>query len=128
MKTTKTEWTMEEQSRLANTLTLLLAVWLLISPFILGFANDTAALNNSLFVGAIVALLATVRRMGKLYDTEWASWTAVLFGIWLLFAPFVIGFADIAVALANNVVVGILLCITAAWSGSTTEVASRKWI
>ncbi len=37
-------------------------------------------------------------------------------GIWLLAAPFVIGYSDTGAAVANDIIVGVIVLILAAWS------------
>ena len=85
-----------------------LGIWLIISPFILGFAGNSVAEWNDIASGVAVALLA----LGG------ASWVNVFMGIWLIISPFVLGFAGEPTLLWNNVILGALVGTVAALVGS----------
>lgn len=43
---------------------------------------------------------------------NWSSWAAVVLGLWLIAAPFVLGYAQVSTtALYNDVIVGIAVAI-----------------
>jgi len=80
-----------------------LGIWLIISPFVLGFAGYQDAKWNDIATGIAVGLLALGR----------GSWWNVILGIWLIISPFVLGFADLPTLLWNNVILGALVGIIA---------------
>jgi hypothetical protein len=104
---------------------LILGAWLFVSPFILGYAPLAAAAWNAYVVGAAVAILAAsalwVPSFGL--DEEWGN---LALGLWLVAAPFLLGFysAD-SLAAWNQIVVGILVAGDAAWAVAVRPLESR---
>jgi hypothetical protein len=92
-----------------------LGLWLLIAPFLLGYADVATTLWNDIIVGAIVLVLAGVR-VWKSADNRWLSWTNVLLGLWLIVAPFILGYTEITAALWNDIIVGIGIAALGTWS------------
>ncbi len=86
-----------------NGLNIILGIWLIISPFILGFAGNSPAQWNNIVVGILVALVAL----------SGLSWINALLGIWLIISPFALGFSMNSAALWNNVIIGVLVGLLA---------------
>jgi hypothetical protein len=105
----------EGQVATASGLDTLAGIWLLISPFVVGFAYLTAAMTNNVVCGAVVIILALARFAGASRQV-WMSWVNCLIGIWVLISPWVIGFARNHPATTNNVIIGIIIAILAFWS------------
>jgi hypothetical protein len=57
----------------------------------------------------------------------WEELVDVILGLALIAAPWIFGFADIAVARGNSIVVGALVAGIALW-GMWTDVAVYKWM
>lgn len=108
---------------------LILAAWLFVSPWVLGFAAGMApataegeaaaateggrlAAWNAWIVGAIVAALAIA---AAVRFAEWEDWVNLVLGAWLVVAPWALGFAALAAAAWNHVIVGALIAALAAW-------------
>jgi len=92
---------------------LILGIWLIISPFVLGFAATTrAAVTNDVILGILLIafswwiLAAIAAPMG-------AAWFELFCGLWLIVSPFVLQFNRVAAAMANDVVVGIITAVVA---------------
>jgi hypothetical protein len=95
---------------------LVLGLWLLISPFLLGYASADAAAWNAYAVGAAVVILAATSLWVPSFgmDEEWAN---LMLGLWLVAAPFVLGFiGSEPLAAWNQIVVGVLIAGDAAWA------------
>lgn len=92
----------------------LAGLWLIISPFFLGYSQIEVAANNDLIVGVIVGLLALTILMWK-QSALWLSWVIVLIGVWEIVAPILIGYVGTPLALVNALVIGLLLIISAGW-------------
>ena len=89
-----------------------IGVWLMISPWVLGFQNSSPALSNSLIIG--MALLATA--LGAiLVPSAWEEWTEVGLGVWMVLAPWMFGFSNLGLATANALVSGVLILALAMW-------------
>lgn len=101
--------------RWASGLNIIAGLWLIISPFVLGFSSHTTVMWNAVVVGVIVAVLAAIRASGR-YDQPWLSWINVLLGIWLFVSPWVLGRASITSVLWNSVVLGVIVFVLAGWS------------
>ena len=93
-------------------ISLVLAVVLFISPWVLGFAAEQYASWNAWVCAAVVGLVA----MGAIsLFKEWEEWLILLVGVWLIAAPWVLGFSALTAALSAHVVLGLLIAVAAAW-------------
>jgi hypothetical protein len=110
------------QARYASGLNVLLGIWIIASPFVLAFTDNTTALWNDIIVGAVVLILGLVRLEGTRI-TSWASWGNLILGIWLVIAPYILTYSDLTKALWNDIVLGIAVAILAAWSIFSTHQA-----
>ncbi len=96
-----------------DTINVLLGLWLIISPWALGFAGDTTLAWNVWTVGAIIAVVAIAALVAF---QRWEEWINVALGAWLIASPWVLGFAGNEAAMWNAVVVGIAVGGLALWS------------
>jgi hypothetical protein len=74
---------------------------------------------NDVIVGIIIALIAA----GKLFrdrTIQLLSWINVVLGLWLIVSPFIFGNAGNTRVLYNEIIVGIVVVILAAWSALST--------
>ena len=81
----------------AEVVNILLGVWVALSPFMLGFSQNPAAMWNNLSVGVALVLVALVGGWGN----EAFQGLDVLLGAWLFESPFILGFST-AAFLVNN--------------------------
>ena len=107
------------QVKIASALNVLLGIWLVIAPFLLGYADVGTTLWNDVIVGAIVLILAGTRVWRPAHN-RWLSWTNVVLGIWLAIAPFILSYTATTAALWNDIIVGIAVLILGAWSAIAT--------
>lgn len=101
-----------------DTVSLILGVWLFLSPWILGFTATEAAMWNAVAFGLLIIAMAV---LALVEFHEWEEWADMAVGLWLVVSPWVLGFAVIAagaasVATWNVIVVGLLTLGLAAWS------------
>jgi hypothetical protein len=90
-----------------------LGLWLLISPFALGYSGTAA--TEAVIVGILIAALAFWRALGE--ETEGmksVSWAVAVLGVWSIIAPFALGYTAILVAVWNDVIVGLIVAVLAA--------------
>jgi formate hydrogenlyase subunit 4 len=97
-------------------LNILLGIWVIISPFVVQFAQLPAAMWNNVIVGIIIAVLAIIRTSVP-RQPGW-SWVNVILGIWMIISPFVLGAMTTAI-LWNNIILGIVIAIVASGSASS---------
>ncbi|GMR07071.1 MAG: SPW repeat protein [Gammaproteobacteria bacterium] len=88
----------------------LLGVWLVLSPvFGIGVVNDVAAFNSYL-TGTAVAIFASV---ALARPQLWEEYTNLFLGLWLIIAPFFLGFSNQTGPMWNQIIVGLLIGGTA---------------
>jgi hypothetical protein len=104
----------EEVSRPASTLNVLAGIWLIISPWVLGFSGMQAAMLSTLLVGIAVLVLAIIR-LGTT-GTSGLSLLNFWLGLWLIISPFVLSFASRSLAMSNAIILGILVAIFGLWA------------
>lgn len=85
-----------------------LGFWLALSPWIVGYTEHESATGNAVFLGLALALGCHFEAAFDELAPEWLNLAA---GLWLLGAPFVIGFIGSTAAAANCLTVG--ACVTA---------------
>jgi hypothetical protein len=102
---------------LANILLVVGGVWLIIAPFVINYASVSQAAWNDVIVGIVVAV-AALANMGA--RAGWLSWLNFLLGVWLIVAPFALSYKS-AAPTWNDVVLGVIVCILAAWSGAASD-------
>lgn len=96
---------------------LVLGLWTLVSPWILGYSATPVAMWNAVIVGLLVALMALLHlRQGPI----WEEWVNVLLGIWLVLSPWILGYAAQGPATWNAVILGLLVGLVAFSSTRTT--------
>jgi hypothetical protein len=71
--------TKEQQVTTASGLNIIAGLWLIISPFVLGYSSLTAATWGSIIVGIIIAAIAAVRAFCP-GEMVWLSWVNVVLG------------------------------------------------
>ena len=104
MKTRWQDWVM-----------LVLGIWLFFSPFWMASyaATGDAAAWNSYILGIAVAAFAIAALVS---DERWEEWVELALGIWLVIAPFVLGFWGAERGAAwNQIIVGVLVGLDAIW-------------
>lgn len=95
-------------------------LWLIAAPFVLAYTDVTAAMWNAILVGLAVLTLAWVRVANPL-KYEGLSWTNVVLGIWLLIAPFALGYSATTAAMWNDIVVGLIVAGLGTWSALSSR-------
>jgi hypothetical protein len=87
-----------------------LGIWVIISPFVVQFAQVPAAVWNNVIVGIVIALLALIRTSTP-RQSGW-SWANVILGIWMIISPFALGAMTTAI-LWNNIILGVVIALVA---------------
>ena len=101
----------------ASGLNILAGIWLIISPWIVGYTSDDHMWNPIVF-GAIIGALAAGRAFG-LYREAWLSWVNALIGAWLFASAFWL--AQSSQASWNVGILGVIVFVGALWSASASE-------
>lgn len=105
-----------EKAITASSINILAGLWLVASPFFMGFSGTSAA-TNSIIVGVIVAILALVRAFSPM-TTGSLSWVNMVLGLWMIvFSVFIASVG--ATAVWNGSILGLVIAILAIWSAQS---------
>lgn len=102
--------------RTAGSLDILVGIWLIVSPFLLGYSGNSTALWNDIITGAAVIIFSATQTAGASRRVTWPSWVNLLIGIWLVLAPFALGYSAATVAMWNEIISGIIIIALAAFA------------
>ena len=129
----------KSQIMTASRFNLLAGLWLIISPFVLGYAyfgrddrsSGSTAKSIDFIVGFVIAVLAVIRFFGarslgvEVFRDQivWLSWANVALGLLLIATPFLFSFTDLSAAYWNNIMVGVIVAILSAWNALVSRPA-----
>ena len=102
---------MSLRARYQDWINLACAVLLFISPWILVFSGDGTATRAAWITGVAAAVFAVA---ALVQFAEWEEWVSALLGLWMILAPWIVGFAGVGVAVAAFVVLGIVVLAASA--------------
>ncbi|RME43876.1 MAG: hypothetical protein D6791_14485 [Chloroflexi bacterium] len=112
------------ERRYAFFINLVLGLWLLVSPWVLGFANMTTPLWSHIIVGAIIALLALWRALEPADEGRaWASWVMAILGLWSVVSPWVFGYNTTVNWMLSDIIAGIIVAALAIWTAMGRRLA-----
>jgi hypothetical protein len=100
-----------------NWVVALVGIWEGLAPFILGYSDIAAAVWNAIIVGLIVLVLAVWSALTDSPTTaKTLDWINVAVGIWLIIAPFVLGYSIVTIAMWNAIIVGAVIAALEIWA------------
>jgi hypothetical protein len=97
----------------ADATTLILGVWLALSPTALNYMEQNTPDLNATVVGLVIAATATA---SLLNFRRWKEWLNGALGVWLIVSPFLLGYPAHNIARSNQWAVGLLVGSLALWS------------
>jgi SPW repeat len=103
----------------------MLGIWLSVSPWALGFANDALSTQNAVVVGFLLILTEVVTL--SIFET-WEEWINVALGAWLIVSPWGLAMVSV-VARANCVTVGLIVVVLTLyelWQARQADTASAS--
>jgi hypothetical protein len=103
---------------------LVLGLWMLVSPWVLAYQAETNPTWNAVALGILIAASALVALFRVM---AWEEWVNLAFGVWLVTSPWVLGFAGLAVAMWNAVIVGVVVAALALWALGTDKDIGGWW-
>ncbi|MGH6627350.1 MAG: SPW repeat protein [Burkholderiaceae bacterium] len=96
----------------------LLGVWLILSPWALGFEGTTVAMTNAVVIG--LALIAAA--LGAIFvPRAWEEWTEGILGLWMIVSPWALGFGTHRDAMLSAVIGGVVIAALALWTLATDK-------
>jgi hypothetical protein len=113
-------------ARTASGINALVGVWLVLSPWLLGFAADEPrGVFAGVLTGSVVGMSAAARCVWP-HDGTSLSWSNLFLGVWTALSPWAFDYAENEVRRWNSVGAGIVLMMCAAWSVSATVFSDRR--
>ncbi len=107
-----------------DALNLFLGLWMIASPWALGYQTNGNSSANAVIVGIIVALVA----LAALFQImAWEEAINVGLGVWLVISPWILGFSGLVAAMSNAVIVGIAVVVLALWILGTDKDIGGWW-
>lgn len=102
----------------------MLGIWLVVSPWALGSAEQQPVMMNAIIFG----LALSVASLLELGGTESAKeWIVMIVGLWLVLAPFVLGFTANFHAAVSTMLTGVLAAVLAAWALPLDKEIGNWW-
>ncbi|MCC7107174.1 MAG: SPW repeat protein [Chloroflexi bacterium] len=94
-------------------------LWLIISPWVLGFSGLAAVRNNDVILGIIIVVLAAIREFGA-HRASWLSWINVIAGAWVFVSAFVLSASTQPAPFWNNIILGVIVFVLGISSATVT--------
>ena len=105
----------------------LLGLWEVFAPSFLGYSQAAGARWDAIILGISLVILAGWAALSNQVSTvKTLEWVNTLLGIWLILAPFIVGYTTFAGALWNDIIVGILVTVLAGWAALVVPSAGAK--
>lgn len=97
----------------------ILGLLLLITPFTFGYSGLRAAFWNSVVIGILIPAFSFWEAL-KAENSGVSSIVSVL-GIWMIFAPYLLGYAAITAAFWSNLIIGLVVAVLAGYQAMQTS-------
>ncbi len=105
----------EEKSRWQSWVNLILGIILFLSPWYSLTWSHANSSWNAWVCGVFIAVIALGARFSDFPKT--ISWLNIVFGAWVFFSPWVLGFASVASVVAWSMwIIGAIVFILAIWA------------
>lgn len=92
---------------------MVIGVWLIMCPWVLGFSAERLMMTNFVIVG--VALIGLT--LGALFVPKaWEEWSECALGLWLIVSPWVLTFSQFENATGNALAAGSAVVLMSVWS------------
>lgn len=101
-------------TRLQDRIEIAVGIWLLVSPWLLGYAVPFAAAAACASIVAVAVLIVSIDDLR--FPNALEEWMDVAFGAGLMASPWIVGYSNIKVATINAVLSGLLIAGMACWS------------
>ncbi len=108
------------QMRWQDWATLVVGIWMVISPWALGYHAETVAMANALIVGIAIGVCSMIELSAP---RPWEEWLMLAAGIWLVISPWVLRFSHHAAAAWDSALAGAAVVILTLWALSQLRAA-----
>jgi hypothetical protein len=100
----------------------LAGLWEVLAPFILGYSATMLALWNAIIAGAILIVLGVWIALNEDPGPDRTlDRVNVGVGVWLVVSPFILGYTTVVAALWNDIIIGAVVIVLAAWTASMLD-------
>ncbi len=113
-----------EMRRWQDWATFALGLWLAVSPWLADYAAHDVATANAAVCGLTLAVTA---HFGFSCDQLSCEWLSLVGGLWLVAAPFALGFEWNHVAAVNAIAVGGFIAFLSAWTLELDRELGKLW-
>lgn len=91
-------------------------VWEILAPFIIGYSAVTGGLVDAVVLGGVLLALGLWTALSRSEGTiQGLSWINAVLGVWLVVAPFIVGYSGNAGAMVNDIIVGAVVLVVEVW-------------
>lgn len=113
---------MMRSRQVLSSLTVFVGVWLLLSPWLLGYSEFGRPAWNAAATGLAIAAIGAAVLTGRNRAVAWGN---VLLGAWLTVSPRVLDYTSVQTAARNAWVVGLVVIVLAAVTATSRGVDQR---
>lgn len=96
-----------------DSVNLVLGLWLIAAPWVMGFTNTGLFEWNAYACGVIIAVSAAAA-ITEFH--EWEEWMDAAIGVWLMVSPWVLGMTMMSAMMIMFFVVGLAVAVMALWT------------
>lgn len=113
-----------QQHKITGILMIIAGLWLIASPFVLGYSALMRATAMDVILGIVLVLLYAYRTFSK-NERAWlngndAGWWIFVLTLLVLVAPFGLG-ATTSARFWSDIIVGFIMAVLAGWNAETSE-------
>jgi len=94
----------------------IVGVWELAAPFVLGYAATDAAIQDIIIGVTWITFGLWIALTNKGEAVKWLGWLGFVVGIWLFFAPAVLGYTSLTASFWNDLLVGFVGAVVSMWA------------
>lgn len=107
----------------ANWLIVIAGMWLVISPFLLGYGGTLLGMSD-IIAGIVISFLSLVA-IGLPEESRWMNWVSAILGVWIFITPlFIASFGN--AGLWNNLIVGVMTITLGVWGATSLPYSSSS--
>ena len=105
--------------RLTMMIFMAIGAWLVLASIALNYGSSGAAISNTI-MGLLLVVLAIVGSRSPLESSP-ICWITGAIGVWLFLSPFVLGYTDQLLVMANNLWMGLFIVILSAFAAGEAQ-------
>ena len=103
---------------------LVLGIWLFVSPWLLGFYSSIPRDSWNFFIVGVAFIVFA--RFALNLRTLWEEWVNLALGVWMIISPWALSYSANAAARDDAVVVGLIVGLLSIWSLSESRLGRTR--